>query len=80
MVKENIDKKITENTAKNYKGNVTMFIIGIFITITGYFLLTLTNRSGDNWASYASSFSIVIGYIVIALSLIMDFPPSENET
>ena len=79
MAKENKDQKTADSASKNYKGNVTMFIIGIFIAITGYLLLTLTNQGGDNWASYASSFSIVIGYIVVALSLIMDFPPYKNE-
>lgn len=78
MAKENIDKKITENNVKNYKGNVTMFVIGVFIAIAGYLLLTLTNKGGNNWASYVSPFSIVTGYIVIALSLIIDFPPSQK--
>ncbi|MFH1288690.1 MAG: hypothetical protein ABII25_08360 [bacterium] len=62
----------------DYKGNVTMFITGIFIAITGYLLLTQTNQGGNNWASYVSAFSITIGYIVVALSLIMDFPPSKK--
>ena len=78
MAKENIDKKITDNTSKNYKGNVTMFVAGIFIAVIGYLLLTLTNKGGDNWASYLSPFSIITGYIVVALSLIIDFPPSKN--
>ncbi|MEW6088739.1 MAG: hypothetical protein AB1498_10605 [bacterium] len=78
MAKENVEKIKKENTSKNYKGNVTMFIAGIFIAVTGYLLLTQTNKSGDNWASYVSAFSIIIGYIVVALSLIIDFPPSKN--
>lgn len=78
MAKENTVKNTNGSAAKNYKGNVTMFVIGIFIAITGYLLLTLTNKAGDNWASYVSAFSIIGGYIVVALSLIIDFPPSEN--
>lgn len=78
MAKEKTEQTTNNNIPKNYKGNVTLFIIGIFIAVTGYILLTQTNKSGDNWASYVSSFSIVIGYIVVAISLIIDFPPSQN--
>lgn len=59
---------------ENYKKNVTMFVIGIFIAVAGYLLLTQTNPAGNNLASYVSAFSITIGYIVVALSLIIDFP------
>lgn len=54
--------------------NVTMFVVGIFVAALGYILLTQTNPAGNNWASYISAFSITIGYIVVALSLIIDFP------
>ncbi len=72
------ERKDTSLPEKNYKGNVTLFIIGVAIAIIGFLLLMKTNKGGDNWASYISSFSIIIGYIVVALSLIMDFPPASK--
>lgn len=48
-----------------------LFAIGLISLFIGYFLLTLTNPRGDNWASYLSPILIVGGYGLIIASLLL---------
>lgn len=48
-----------------------LFAIGLISLFVGYFLLTLTNPRGDNWASYLSPILIVGGYGLIIASLLL---------
>lgn len=47
------------------------FISGIAMIFIGFFLLTLTNPEGNNWASILSPLLIISGYIVVIIALLM---------
>ncbi|MCX7919445.1 MAG: hypothetical protein N3A72_07525 [bacterium] len=47
------------------------FIIGLTAIFIGFFLLTLTNPEGNNWASILSPILIIGGYIVVIIALLM---------
>jgi hypothetical protein len=48
-----------------------IFLGGIIFVITGFFVLSLTDSRGQNWASTASPFILVGGYALIAVGLIV---------
>jgi hypothetical protein len=47
------------------------FIIGLASIFIGFFLLTLTNPEGNNWASILSPLMIIGGYIVFIVALLL---------
>lgn len=48
-----------------------LFTAGLISIAVGFFLLTLVDPSGQNWASVASPFSIIGGYIAIVIALLL---------
>ncbi len=48
-----------------------LFTAGLVAIAVGFFLLTLVDPSGQNWASIASPFSIIGGYIAIIIALLL---------
>lgn len=52
-------------TARGWK----MIVVGIFLLLAGFFLLTKTDPSGKNWASCFSPFIILGAYAIIATGI-----------
>jgi len=47
---------------------------GVFLVCVGFFVLTLTDPAGKNWASTVSPLLLVIGYAVIGVGIIIPDP------
>jgi hypothetical protein len=48
-----------------------LFTAGLVGIAVGFFLLTLVDPSGQNWAAIVSPFSIIGGYISIIIALLL---------
>ncbi len=47
---------------------------GIVFLILGFWILTLADPSGRNWASTLSSFFLVLGYVLIGVGIVFPDP------
>ena len=53
--------------------------LGVVLVCVGFFVLTLTDPAGKNWASTVSPLLLVIGYAVIGVGIVFPDPvPSPN--
>jgi hypothetical protein len=57
-------------SGKAFRKKIT-FIIGLASIFIGFFLLTLTNPEGNNWASILSPLLIIGGYIIVIIALLL---------
>jgi len=52
---------------------------GIALLVIGFFILTLTDPQGKNWASSISPLLILGGYAVVALGIFLPEPEKPNQ-
>jgi hypothetical protein len=51
-------------------------VAGIVVALVGYYILTLADPSGQNWAANLSPFLILGGYALVGLSIVVRDPSS----
>jgi hypothetical protein len=52
---------------------------GIVLVILGYFILTMTDPAGQNWASTVSPLLLVLGYGLIGVGIVVSDPAAAPE-
>jgi hypothetical membrane protein len=58
------------------KSGIKFILLGIFLLILGFYLLSKTDPMGKNFPSLISPFIIISGYILIAIGII--FPEHKK--
>ena len=60
----------SQTKKQTFRKKVTL-MVGLTSIFIGFFLLTLTNPEGNNWASILSPLMIIGGYIVVIIGLLL---------
>lgn len=66
---QNLQKNQTNFSGISKRGKLIIFL-GIIVAISGYFVLSLTDPEGQNWASKLSPFLILGGYSFVGIGII----------
>jgi hypothetical protein len=57
-----------------------LLIAGIVLACLGYYVLTLADPFGQNWAANLSPFLILVGYALVGLSILARDPQTPQKS
>jgi hypothetical protein len=54
-----------------------VLILGVIMAVSGYYVLTLADPFGQNWAANLAPFLILIGYALVGFSIVVRDPKPQ---